>query len=221
LSLFITLEGIEGTGKSTQASRLATRLRGEGYECVLTREPGATAIGRQIRRIVLSPKNHRLCAESELGLYFSDRAQHLREVVWPALEAGKIVVSDRFTDSTLAYQGYGRGLSLRLIRSLDRIMTGSFRPHVTLLLDLSAEESLRRARRRNTQSVSHRKEGRFEEEELAFHNRVRRGYARLAKREPERYVRVSVLGTAAEVHEALWTALEKTKKLPRKKRRRS
>ena len=219
MSIFITLEGIEGTGKSTQASRLAKRLRSEGYQCVLTREPGATAIGKQIRRIVLSPENHGLCPESELGLYFSDRAQHLREVVWPALEAGKLVVSDRFTDSTLAYQGYGRGLSLRMIRSLDRIMTGSFRPHLTLLLDFSAEEGLRRARRRNTESVVRGKEGRFEEEELAFHNRVRRGYAKIAKREPERYVTVSAVGTAAEVHEALWAALKKTKKLPRKKRR--
>lgn len=219
LSIFITLEGIEGTGKSTQAARLAKRLRGEGFDCVLTREPGATAIGRQIRQIVLTPKNQRLCAESELGLYFSDRAQHLREVVWPALEAGRIVVCDRFTDSTLAYQGYGRGLSLRLIRSLDRIMTGGFRPHVTLLLDFPAEEGLRRARRRNKESVSHSREGRFEEEELAFHNRVRKGYVEMARREPERYVTLSALGTSAEVHEALWTALKKTKKLLRKKRR--
>ena len=214
LSIFITLEGIEGTGKSTQASRLAKRLRAQGHDCVLTREPGATAIGRQIRQIVLSPKNQRLCAESELGLYFSDRAQHLREVVWPALEAGRIVVCDRFTDSSLAYQGYGRGLSLRLIRSLDRIMTGGFRPHVTLLLDLPAEEGLRRARRRNKQSVSHGREGRFEEEALAFHTRVRNGYAKMAKREPDRYVTVSALGTTAEVHEALLIALEKTGKLP-------
>ncbi len=213
LSIFITLEGIEGTGKSTQTSRLAKRLRADGYDCVLTREPGATAIGRQIRQVVLSPKNHRLCAESELGLYFSDRAQHLREMVWPALEAGRIVVCDRFTDSSLAYQGYGRGLSLRLIRSLDRIMTGGFRPHVTLLLDLPAEEGLRRARRRNKESVSHGREGRFEEEALAFHNRVRKGYAKMAKREPERYVTVSALGTTAEVHEALWIALKKTGKL--------
>lgn len=181
---------------------------------MLTREPGATPIGRQIRQIVLSPKNKRLCPESELGLYFSDRAQHLREIVWPALEAGKLVVSDRFTDSTLAYQGYGRGLSLRMIRSLDRIMTGEFRPHVTLLLDLSASEGLRRARRRNKQSVKHGNEGRFEKEKLAFHNRVRKAYAKLAKQDPKRYVTVSAEGTTAEVHEALWNALVKTKKLP-------
>lgn len=217
LSIFITLEGIEGTGKSTQASRLAKRLRAEGYDCLATREPGGTAIGREIRQVILSPKNHRMCAETELGLYFSDRAQHLREVVWPALEAGRVVVSDRFTDSTLAYQGHGRGLPLRLVRSLDRIMTGEFRPTVTLLLDLTAEEGLLRARRRNQESAAHGREGRFEEEELAFHQRVRKGYARMANKDPDRYVTVSATGSVATVHEALWQALKGTGRLPRLK----
>ena len=120
MSLFITLEGVEGCGKSTQAKRLAKRLKNEGFDCLVTREPGGTPIGREIRRIILAPAHREMCAETELGLYFSDRAQHLREEVWPALEAGTIVVCDRFTDSTLAYQGYGRGISLRLIRSIDR-----------------------------------------------------------------------------------------------------
>ncbi len=217
LSIFVTLEGIEGTGKSTQATRLAKRLRAEGYDCLLTREPGGTAIGREIRQVILSPKNHRMCAETELGLYFSDRAQHLREVVWPALEARRIVVSDRFTDSTLAYQGHGRGLPLRLVRSLDRIMTGEFRPTVTLLLDLTVQEGLLRARRRNRESAAHGREGRFEEEELAFHQRVRKGYAQLAKKDPDRYVTVSATGTIKEVTEALWLALKRTGKLPRAK----
>jgi len=207
LSIFITLEGIEGTGKSTQSKRLAKRLRQEGYDCLLTREPGGTPIGREIRRVILSPKHRRMSAETELGLYFSDRAQHLREVVWPALETGRIVVCDRFTDSTLAYQGYGRQLPLRLIRSLDRIMTGEFRPTVTLLLDTPAEEGLRRALRRNRQSATHSREGRFEEEALAFHERVRRGYLKMAKRDPDRYVTVNAEGTMKEVHEALWAAL--------------
>ena len=214
--LFVTLEGIEGCGKSTQAPRLARRLRQEGYGCLLTREPGGTAIGRQIRQVILSPANHRMCAETELGLYFSDRAQHLREVVWPALEAGRIVLCDRFTDSTMAYQGYGRGLSLRQIRALDRSMTGEFRPHVTLLLDLSVEEGLARARKRNRESPSHGDEGRFEQEELNFHRRVRAGYAKMARKESERYVIVPASGKPRDVHEALWTALKKTRKLPRK-----
>lgn len=218
LSIFVTLEGIEGTGKSTQATRLVKRLQAEGFDCLLTREPGGTAIGREIRQVILSPKNRRMCAETELGLYFSDRAQHLREVVWPALDAGRIVVSDRFTDSTLAYQGHGRGLPLRLIRSLDRIMTGEFRPTVTLLLDLTAEEGLRRARQRNRRSASHGREGRFEEEELAFHERVRKGYAKMARRHHDRYVTVSAAGSVNDVHEALWQALKRTGKLPRSKR---
>lgn len=217
-SAFITLEGIEGTGKSTQSKRLAKRLRGEGYDCLLTREPGGTPIGREIRRVILSPKHGRMSPETELGLYFSDRAQHLREVVWPALEAGRVVVCDRFTDSTLAYQGYGRGLPLRLIRSLDRVMTGEFRPTVTLLLDIPAEEGLRRALRRNRQSAAHRKEGRFEEEALAFHDRVRKGYLKMARREPDRYVTVNAEGTMKDVHDSLWAALKRSGKLPRKPR---
>jgi dTMP kinase len=204
LSVFITLEGPEGTGKSTQAKLLARRLRREGREVVLTREPGGTRIGRRIRAVLLAPGHKAMCPEAELGLYFSDRAQHLREVVWPALKSGAIVVSDRFTDSTRAYQGYGRGLSLSLIGKLDRVMTGGFQPDLTVLLDLAAEDGLSRARRRNLRSVSHRKEGRFEIEALEFHERVRQGYLRLARREPERFLLVPVRGGPAEVHEAIW-----------------
>ena len=219
MSLFITLEGPEGTGKSTQAKLLARRLRREGHDAVLTREPGGTRIGRRVRGVLLSPDHRAMCPETELGLYFSDRAQHLREVVWPALRAGKIVVSDRFTDSTLAYQGYGRGLSLSLIRRLDRIMTGGFRPDVTVLLDLAAETGLSRARRRNRERKALRKEGRFEIEALAFHERVRSGYLRLARKEPERFVLIPVEGSPANVHETVWTRLLEAGRLPRRRRR--
>ena len=208
--------GIEGCGKSTQAPRLARRLRQEGYDCFLTREPGGTVIGSEIRQVILSPENHRMCAETELGLYFSDRAQHLREVVWPALEAGRIVVCDRFTDSTIAYQGYGRGLSLRQIHALDQAMTGQFKPHVTLLLDLSVQEGLARARERNRESTSHSDEGRFEQEEINFHRRVRAGYAKMARKESERYITVPASGKPSDVHEALWTALKEDSKAPAK-----
>ncbi len=219
MSLFITLEGPEGAGKSTQAKLLALRLRREGYDTVLTREPGGSRIGRRIREVILAPGHRAMCHETELGLYFSDRAQHLREIVWPALKSGRIVVSDRFTDSTLAYQGYGRGLSLPLIRRLDRIMTGGFRPDVTLLLDLTAEKGLARARQRNRDKKTFRKEGRFEIEALAFHERVRRGYLELARREPDRFVLVGAEGSPAKVHEALWARLEEACDLPRRKRR--
>jgi dTMP kinase len=218
LPIFITLEGPEGAGKSTQAKLLAKRLGREGYDALLTREPGGTPIGRRIREVLLAPGHRAICAEAELGLYFSDRAQHLREVVWPALEVGRIVVSDRFTDSTLAYQGYGRGLSLALIRKLDRLMTGGFRPHLTFLLDLPPEAGLLRARRRNRGNQSHRKEGRFELETLGFHERVRRGYLELARREPSRFHLVRVEGSRAKVHENIWAELLESGRLPRLER---
>jgi dTMP kinase len=160
-----------------------------------------------------------MCPETELGLYFSDRAQHLREVVWPGLKSGKIVVSDRFTDSTLAYQGYGRGLPLPLIRRLDRIMTGGFRPDLTILLDLAAEKGLTRARRRHREKEALRKEGRFEIEALAFHELVRRGYLELARREPGRFALVPANGSPAQVHEAVWARLAEACDLKRRKRR--
>lgn len=219
MSLFITLEGIEGCGKSTQATRLVKRLRREGHECTATREPGGTPIGKQIRQIILNPENHEMAPETELALYFSDRAQHLREVVWPALASGKIVVSDRFTDSTIAYQGKGRGLSLQTIRSLDRVLTGSFQPDVTLLLDLPAALGLERARRRNKDNAQMQKEGRFEEEAMAFHERVRSAYLKMAGREAHRYVIVPADGTPATVHESLWALLRKHGSLPAKRRR--
>lgn len=219
MSLFITLEGPEGSGKSTQAKLLARRLRREGYDAILTREPGGTRIGRRIREVILAPGHRAMCPETELGLYFSDRAQHLREVVWPGLESGKIVVSDRFTDSTLAYQGHGRGLPIALIRRLDRIMTGGFRPDVTILLDLPADKGLLRARRRHREKRELRKEGRFEIEALAFHERVRRGYLELARREAGRFVLVPVEGSPGQVHEAVWARLVETCDLKRRKRR--
>jgi dTMP kinase len=219
LSLFITLEGPEGAGKSTQAKLLFRRLRRGGYEPVFTREPGGTRIGRAIRQVILAPGHHGMCPETELGLYFSDRAQHLREVVWPALKSGKIVVSDRFTDSTLAYQGYGRGLSLPLIRRLDRIMTGGFRPDLTILLDVTAEKGLARARRRHREKTALRKEGRFEIEALSFHERVRRGYLELARREPRRFVLVPVEGSPAQVHDAVWSRVVEACDLKRRRRR--
>jgi len=219
LSLFITFEGPEGSGKSTQALLLARRLRREGHPSVLTREPGGTPIGRRIRQVILSPGHREMSPEAELGLYFSDRAQHLREVVWPALEDGRIVVCDRYTDSTIAYPGYGRGLPLRLIRSLDRIMTGGFRPDVTLLLDVPADRGLARARRRNRTRSSFRKEARFEGEALAFHERVRRGYLAMARREPDRFVVLSAEGPRSRVHEEIWSRLEAASVLPRKKAR--
>ena len=204
--LFITLEGVEGCGKSTQARLLARGLETEGYSCLLTREPGGTPIGQEIRQVILNPRHQQMSPETELGLYFSDRAQHLREVVWPAIAAGKIVVCDRFTDSTIAYQGYGRRLSLQKIRSLDRIMTGTYRPDMTFFLDLPLKVGLARARARNREEAS-LDEGRFEAEEIEFHERVRAGYLKMVRREPERFIVVPAEENKNRVQKSIWTAV--------------
>lgn len=182
---FITFEGIEGSGKSTQITLLADHLRKRGRAVTLTREPGGTPIGDQVRRILLDPANEALDHTAELLLYAAGRAQHLREVIRPALEAGQVVLCDRFSDATLAYQGYGRGLDIATIRDLDRIVTGALKPHLTLLLDLAPESGLARARGRNASRGMHG-EARFENEEMAFHRRVRDGYLHLARQEPDR-----------------------------------
>lgn len=210
---FITFEGIEGCGKSTQASLLARKLRAAGYPCLLTREPGGTRIGREIRQIILDPKHRRMCPETELGLYFADRAQHLREVIWPALEKKTIVVCDRFTDSTLAYQGYGRGLPLRFIRALDRAMTGNFRPQITVLLDLSPEEGLTRARHRNRASKALLREARFEAEQIEFHRRVRSGYLEMSRRESDRFLVIPAVGSKNEVQRTVFQRVVKACRL--------
>ena len=182
---FITFEGIEGSGKSTQISRLLSYLTEQRLKVTLTREPGGTPIGDQLRKVLLDPANRLLDPTAELLLYAAGRAQHLREVIQPALAEGRIVLCDRFSDATIAYQGYGRGLPVQVIRELDRIVTSGLRPKLTVLLDLPAEAGLGRARGRNTDQGLHG-EARFENEGLAFHNRVRNGYLQLAREEPDR-----------------------------------
>ena len=203
----ISFEGIEGCGKSTQAKLLAKRLEKSGRPCLLTREPGGTRIGREIRKVLLHPAHQRMAPEVELALYFADRAQHLKEVIWPALEEGRIVITDRFTDSSIAYQGFARGLSRRLIHSLDRLMTGGFRPRFTVLLDLRPEHGLRRARVRNQQTRRSRTQGRFELERLEFHRRVRKAYLQLARQERRRYIVVPAQGNRFQIHEEIWKLL--------------
>ncbi len=194
---FITFEGIEGCGKSTQAQRLAERL---GSNAVVTREPGGTAIGRAIREVLLDPANRGLAPTTELLLYFSDRAQHMAEVVRPALAQGRIVVCDRHVESSLAYQGYGRGLPLGAIRVLAELATGGLRPDAIVLFDVPVELGLARARRRAAQD-------RLEAERVEFHERVRAGYEELLAQEPERWLRVDGRGSADAVFESLWRAL--------------
>jgi len=140
--IFISLEGIEGTGKSTQAKMLAGYLSKKGYDAVLTEEPGGTPISREIRRVLLSTKHDMMDSMAELLLYNAARIQHIKEKILPAIERGKIVITDRFSDSTITYQGYGRGISLKLIDSLDKIATGAMRPDLTILLDLDVKTGL-------------------------------------------------------------------------------
>ena len=185
--MFITLEGIEGSGKTTQIDRLAKFLEDSGRECVKTRQPGGTVIGENIRSILLDPQNHTMEPMTELLLYLADRAQHINEMIRPALAAGKIVICDRYFDATVVYQGFARGLSVELLLELHRILFDNLKPDVTLLLDLSPRLGLERAWQQlnSGQSVGH--ESRFENEALAFHEKVRAGYLELARRESQRF----------------------------------
>ena len=174
----ISFEGIEGSGKTTQVRLLAEYLRDRGYDVLETAEPGGTGIGEKIRRLLLEPQNH-MEPLAELLLYYSSRAQLVKEVIEPAIRRGTIVITDRFTDSTAAYQGYARGIDLGIISTLNEIVVPGIRPFLTFLLDIDVEEGLRRNRHA-------RKEDRFELETVEFHNRVRKGFLDIAAREPER-----------------------------------
>ncbi len=200
--IFITFEGIEGSGKSTQIVLLANHLTALGKTVSLTREPGGTDIGDQVRKILLDPANKALTPKAELLLYAAARAQHLEELVLPELEAGNIVLCDRFSDATLAYQGYGRGLDEAMIRALDRAATAGLRPDLTILLDIDAAAGLARARGRN-RSRGLETEARFENEELAFHERVRQGYLVLARAEPGRFRVVNAAKTPDEIQNVI------------------
>ena len=196
---FITFEGIEGCGKTTQLERLAERCLQGGEEVLLTREPGGTALGRELRALVLRPSTEPMSPVAELLLYATDRAQHLTEIVEPALRRGAIVLCDRYKDATLAYQGYGRELDLERIRQLHRSPPLDRSPDRTVLLVLDPAVALARATRRNVEHDLVESEGRFEKERLDFHRRVARGYDTLAAAEPERFRVVQAEGDIEQV----------------------
>ena len=180
-------KALKARGKTTQIQNLVQWLTAAGCDYLVTREPGGTPIGGQIRSVLLHPDNGDLAPMAELMLYMADRAQHLARVVGPALAAGKVVVCDRYFDATLVYQGYARGLDRDVIRQLHRLTCKDLTPDLTLLLDLDPEAGLVRAWHRIDSDASQMKESRFEKERLAFHQRVRAGYLDLARLEPQRF----------------------------------
>jgi dTMP kinase len=196
--MFITFEGPEGSGKTTQLKRVAETLRATGVDCIVTKEPGGTPLADQIRAILLHSESS-MDRLTELLLYAASRRQHVVEVIRPALERGAIVLCDRFTDATLAYQGFGRLLDLDRLRGLNDWVTDSLIPNLTLLFDIEEEAGLRRARSRNAAAT--RDEGRFEAEDVRFHRRVREGYLALATAEPRRFAIIDASGSIAEVYE--------------------
>jgi len=193
-SAFITFEGIDGCGKSTQLRMLASELRLRGQEVVSTREPGGTPLGSRIRQLVLDAEEQ-VDPLAELLLYAADRAQHVRALVRPALESGHVVLSDRYADATVAYQGAGRGFPDAIISEVVALATGGLMPHLTLIFDLPVDESQRRARRRTNTG---RKADRLDTEDAAFHTRVRDAYQRIAAAEPERVRIIDASGSVQE-----------------------
>lgn len=185
--MFITLEGIEGSGKTTQASHIVQSLQEQGFDCVSTREPGGTRIGEKIRTILLDPESKDIDPLTELLLYTADRAQHIKEFISPNLSAGKIVLCDRYYDATVVYQGFARGLDIGLIQKLHRLIFSDLKPDITILLDLPPEVGLARAWKQIKNGTRTDIETRFEKETIAFHEKVRSGYLELAQLEPERF----------------------------------
>lgn len=204
---FITFEGTDGAGKTTQIQRLSTELGQLGYDVCLTREPGGTPISEQIRDMLLNPDHSEMAATTELLLYAASRAQHVSEVIKPALEAGKMVISSRFADAMVVYQGYGRGLDLERINRLNRIATDGVTPDVTFVLDLPVEIGLQRVRK------SRGGLDRLEREKIDFHQRLRDGYRTLAKQEPHRLkivdAQASPEGVYAQIKAAIQPLLQK------------
>jgi dTMP kinase len=186
LSLFITFEGPEGSGKTTQIELLKSYLEEQGYPVLATREPGGTSIGDQIRAILLDPQNTDMLPASEALLFSAARAQIVNQVIRPHLAQGGIVLCDRYADSTLAYQGYGHGLELEMLHAITSLATGGLKPDLTIYLDIDVEEGLRR--KLAAHQANNSEWNRIDRQEMAFHRRVREGYLRMAASEPDRWL---------------------------------
>ena len=199
--LFITLEGIEGAGKSTVVDFIADFLSKEGHDVIKTREPGGTIIGEQIREILLKNENYALTCDAELLLVFSARAQHIQEVILPALSSGKIILCDRFTDASYAYQGGGRGIDASRINLLEKWVQGNLRPNLTLLFDLDVSIGMQRTKKRSDAD-------RFEREEINFFEKIRNTYLERAKNEPQRFRIINSASSLENVKEQIVTILK-------------
>jgi dTMP kinase len=199
--MFITLEGPEGSGKTSQLPELAAFLRESGYEVLITREPGGTPVGDQIREILMNLKNVSIVPRTEILLFLAARAQHVEEVIRPALAEGKLVLSDRFGDSTLAYQGFGHKTDLATLQALLDFSTGGLKPDLTLLVDVPVEQGMARKLENSSEW------NRLDAYALAFHERVRQGYFALAEAEPERWLIIDATEDKASVQQALRTAI--------------
>jgi dTMP kinase len=203
---FITLEGLDGCGKSTQLKLLDQALLERGFKTVVTREPGGTPLGERMRAVLLSNESAALTAEAELLLMAADRAQDVAQVIRPALESGRIVISDRYADSTVAFQGYGRGLDLTLTAEVNRLATGGLKPDLTILFDIEPARARARLEARYADRASGNFEpgmGRIDDEHAAFHEQVYAGYCRMASEEPERIKIVDATGSPESTHRAV------------------
>jgi len=206
--MFITLEGIEGSGKSTQILHIFNFLNKLGLKCVITREPGGTQIGRKIRSILLDPESSAMNPAAELLLYTADRVQHIQEIILPMIQGGSIVICDRYFDATLAYQGVARGLDMTLIWDLHKLICRNLMPDLTFLLDLTPDTGLLRAWKQLNSGSRMDTESRFEHETLSFHERVRAGYLAIAEKEPERFRIIDASQNEDQVQNQITRVLE-------------
>lgn len=204
--MFITFEGIEGCGKTSQAVLLRQYLEEKGYKVLMTREPGGTPISESVREILLSTDFVRMHPHTEVLLYLASRAQHVEDIIKPALDKGIIVISDRFSDSTFVYQCYVRGIDINLVEMMNDFATGGLSPHITFVLDIDPSEGLRRAKSRNQKHA--RKEDRLENEAMEFHQKVREGYLKRAREYPDRIYVVRSDREKDEVHKEIRGVVE-------------
>lgn len=204
--MFITFEGIEGSGKTTQIRHALEYLKQRGKDCIVTREPGGTVTGQKIRAILLDPEGKGMDPSTELLLYMADRAEHVNKVIKPSLSAGKTVLCDRYFDATVVYQGYARGLDIDLLIKMHKLILNDLKPDITFLLDLPPEAGLSRAWKQIEEGERAGIETRFEKEAIAFHEKVREGYLELARQEPERFVVIDAMKAEDDVRQDITKA---------------